>query len=200
MNRCLHCWRMAQDTLRLVQHRPIYTARILLFSSGGDNDKNSMIRVIGAKGKSLGIMHKQEAEQVAKKENLTLKHVANASESITNSVYKLVELKTPSTLATRAVTGAVKKQPQQQSEKELTMKSQIQDNDLNVKAKKLQQFLDRGYQVTIKIVKPRRVTISPRDTYERLVSKLDCEVILKGTPKVSGSFFRGIVTAKNTPK
>lgn len=194
MNQCLYCLRMvAQDTLSSISRRSVYSLQILLYSTGSHNDdKDSMIRLIGADGKIMGVMKKLEAEQVAKKEKLTLKQIAKASESITNSVYKLIELKTPSSLRN---TGPAKKQ--QQSEKELTMKSQIQDNDLNVKAKKLQQFLNRGYHVTIKIVKPRRVSILPRDTYERLISKLDCEVVLKGTPKASDSFFRGIVIAKN---
>ena len=215
MNRCLRCLRMvlAQDTTSLISRRVIYTSRIFLYSNNNsNNDNDSMIRLIGADGKPMGIMKKLEAEQVAKKEKFALKQIAKASETITNSVYKLIELKTPSTLKrysaggksaaaskTVAKSATTKQQrPSQQSEKELTMKSQIQDNDLNVKAKKLQQFLDRGFQVTIKIVKPRRVTILPRDTYERLVSKLDCEVVLKGTPKASDSFFRGIVSAKNS--
>lgn len=204
MNQCICCLRLAaQDTLSLISRRPIYTSRILLYSTNSNNnDKDSMIRLIGADGKTLGIMKKLEAEQVAKKEKLALKQIAKASETITNSVYKLIELKTPSTLKPNAAgksaasaTAAKSATTKQQSEKELTMKSQIQDNDLNVKAKKLQQFLDRGFQVTIKIVKPRRVTVLPRDTYERLVSKLDCEVVLKGTPKASDSFFRGIIAA-----
>lgn len=224
MNRCF-CGlrRMARDILRSsLQHhnKPVYTARFLSITSNfNNNDDGSegplMIRLIDINGKSLGLMSQLEAEKVAKTTKSTtgvgrvaLKHVVNASETITNAVYKLVELKTPSTLrnekragkSNTTAGGGKKQQQQHQAEKELTMKSQIQDNDLDVKARKLQQFIDKGFRVTLKIVKPRRVNVPPRDTYERLVSRLNCAVVLQGTPKASDSFFRGTVVAAPTPK
>ena len=196
MNRCIFCLHTlvratAQNTFQVNIFRRL-SVQSLLWS----NNNSNHIRLIDLQGKTLGLMSKTEAESIAKNEKLTLKQVAAKSATITNSVYKLIELKTPS----KSESGKQSGKPGKKSgnlEKELTMKSQIQDNDLNVKAKKLQQFLDRGSQVTIKITKPRRVTQLPMETYERLIAKLDCEVTLKGTPKSSESFLRAIIEKRN---
>jgi len=189
MNRCMFCLRsMVRSTVRTTY--PVNHFRRLSVQSALWSSDNNKIRLIDLQGKTLGLITKNEAESIAKKGNLTLKQVAVQSDTITNSVYKLIEMKAPST-PEKLIGKSGKKSGN--LEKELTMKSQIQDNDLNVKAKKLQQFLDRGSQVTIKITKPRRVQTPPMETYERLIAKLDCEVSLKGTPKSSEGFLRAII-------
>lgn len=190
--RCQLCYRMLRS-LAL----PLYqdTRRQLFIRSIALSSDDNMVRLIDLHGTTLGIMKKSEADKIAKTEGLLLTQVAEQSETITNTVYKLIKAKTPKSTPqhkSNKKTAAIAGEPS----KELTMKSQIQDNDLSVKAKKLQQFLDRGFQVTIKIVKPRRVTQLPSETYERLVAMLECEVTLKGTPKSSTAFFRGTVVKR----
>lgn len=191
--RCQLCLRVVRSLVR-----PLYqdTRRQLFIRSIALSSDDNMVRLIDMHGKALGIMKKSEANNIAKTQGLLLKQVAEQSKTITNSVYKLIKQAENPTKSTRQ---SNKKSPAPAGEpsKELTMKSQIQDNDLSVKAKKLQQFLDRGYQVTIKITKPRRVTQLPSDTYERLVAMLECEVTLKGTPKSSETFFRGTVVKRS---
>ena len=149
----------------------------------GNNDDN-MVRLIDETGTSLGLMSKEDAENIAKDKQRSLLQVASAGAKRENNVFKLIE-------GNLNIQKAVKKRIKS---KELTMKSQIEEQDLTIKAKKLQQFLDSDYQVTLKISKPTRSKVLPRKAYENLISKLNCRVRLPGAPKESEHYFRCVVT------
>ncbi|XP_057315089.1 translation initiation factor IF-3-like [Hydractinia symbiolongicarpus] len=146
---------------------------------------DTFVRLIDENGQNLGVVSKMEAKNIAKSKQLELKEVSKANQKTENSVFKIVNK------ISQQKTSPVESRTMKS--KELTMKSQIEDQDLNVKAKKLQTFLDKGYKVTLKISKPRQSHVTPRQAYEKLIVKLNCEVKLAGTPKESEKFFRCVV-------
>ena len=171
------CFCYHGNQLRIVLHME----KIQKFSLLAYVQSNKLIRIIDESGKNLGLMSKLEAQNIAKLKSLKLTEVAKSNEKIENSVFKLDK----PMIATRkhTITKKIKA-------KELTMKSVIQDADLNVKAKKLQEFLDSGLQVTLIISKPKRGINRPEETYQNLILKLNCSVKMLGTAKKSEFYFR----------
>lgn len=159
---------------------------------------SDLVRVIDESGTNLGLMTKAEAEQLAEQKQFLLTEIVKAAATTNsknpNSVFKFVpsnpETANHSKKYGHNTVNNNDSKKQSPTKKELTMKSQIDENDLNVKSKKLQQFLDKGYHVTIKISKPKRATRFPRETYELLVSRLQGEVKMAGGAKESDRFFR----------
>ena len=143
----------------------------------------STIRLIDELGKST-LVSKKEAEKVAHDRKMDLKQVGFTSDKLTHAVYKLVSAEPQVVLQSPLLSGV--------KTKELTLTCLIEDHDLKVKSKKLQEFLNKGYQVSVTVSKPLKTTLLPKVVFDRLISFLDCSVEISST-KANENMFKTTV-------
>jgi translation initiation factor IF-3 len=81
------------------------------------------------------------------------------------------------------------KKKQQGEVREITMGPRISDHDLDVKLKKVKEFLDEGNKVRIKIMFKGRELSHPEwgeELYNKIVSKLEDVAVVEVPPKMEG--------------
>jgi len=155
------------------------------------SDEKPLCRVIGENGENLGLMTYENAVKISKDENLELTQIALQNDKITNSVYKLINNFEEEKKIRQKKNNAQKlNQKSLIKSKELTLKSSIDKNDLQRKAGKLDEFLEHGYQVTIKISRPYRSQIIPKTVFDEMTLNLNNKFKLQSNPKESKSYFR----------
>nr|XP_047132669.1 translation initiation factor IF-3-like [Hydra vulgaris] len=145
------------------------------------------IRLIDETGKSTLVL-KNEAEKIANERKMDLKQVGFVSEKLSHAVYKLVpdvpKSISPSTQTQHSFNNV--------KIKELTMTCLIEDHDLKVKSKKLQEFLDKGYHVTVTVAKPVKANLLPKTIFDKLILFLNCSVECSST-KVNENMYKSTV-------
>ncbi|MBO7132386.1 translation initiation factor IF-3 [Candidatus Saccharibacteria bacterium] len=108
------------------------------------------VRVIGSNGEQLGIMSSREAQLLANEQGVDLVEIAaNANPPVVKTIdwgkYQYQKMKEDAKNR--------KKAREKQSElKQMKIGLKISDNDLNIKVRKMREFLDDGDRVKIMIV------------------------------------------------
>ena len=108
------------------------------------------VRVIGSGGEQLGIMSSREAQLLANEQGVDLVEIAaNANPP----VVKIIDWGKYQYQKMKEEAKNRKKAREKQSElKQMKIGLKISDNDLNIKARKMREFLDDGDRVKIMII------------------------------------------------
>jgi len=108
------------------------------------------VRVIGPSGEQLGIMSSREAQLLAKEQGVDLVEIAaNANPP----VVKIIDWGKYQYQKMKEEAKNRKKAREKQSElKQMKIGLKISDNDLNIKVRKMREFLDDGDRVKIMII------------------------------------------------
>ncbi|MBQ6313513.1 translation initiation factor IF-3 [Candidatus Saccharibacteria bacterium] len=108
------------------------------------------VRVIGSSGEQLGIMSSREAQLLANEQGVDLVEIAaNANPP----VVKIIDWGKFQYQKMKEEAKNRKKAREKQSElKQMKIGLKISDNDLNIKVRKMREFLDDGDRVKIMIV------------------------------------------------
>jgi translation initiation factor IF-3 len=108
------------------------------------------VRVIGTNGEQLGIMSSKEAQVLAKEQGVDLVEIAaNANPP----VVKIIDWGKYQYQKMKEEAKNRKKAREKQSElKQMKIGLKISDNDLNIKVRKMREFLEDGDRVKILIV------------------------------------------------
>lgn len=142
------------------------------------------MRVIGPDGKHLGIMKVKDALKLAYDAGLDLVEVdPNANPPVCKILdygkFKYEEQKKQKEA----------KKKQQGEVREITMGPRISDHDLDVKLKKVREFLASGDKVRIKIMFKGREMAHPEwgdELYNKIVAKLEDVAVVEVPPKMEG--------------
>ena len=145
------------------------------------------MRVIGGSGEQLGIMSRRDAQMLAKEQGVDLVEIAaNANPPVVKIIdwgkYQYQKMKEDAKNR--------KKAREKQSElKQMKIGLKISDNDLNIKVRKMQGFLDDGDRVKVMIVfKGREMAHKEigKELLDKVVSLLGEGVVMEGTPQMNG--------------
>ncbi|MBR0479907.1 translation initiation factor IF-3 [Candidatus Saccharibacteria bacterium] len=145
------------------------------------------VRVIGSSGEQLGIMSSKEAQLLAKEQGVDLVEIAaNANPPVVKIIdwgkYRYQKMKEDAKNR--------KKAREKQSElKQMKIGLKISDNDLNIKVRKMREFLDDGDRVKIMIVfRGREIAHKEigNELLNKVVSMLGEDVVVEGKPQMSG--------------
>ena len=145
------------------------------------------MRVIGGSGEQLGIMSSRDAQMLAKEQGVDLVEIAaNANPPVVKIIdwgkYQYQKMKEDAKNR--------KKAREKQSElKQMKIGLKISDNDINIKVRKMQGFLDDGDRVKVMIVfKGREMAHKEigKELLDKVVSLLGEGVVMEGTPQMNG--------------
>ena len=145
------------------------------------------MRVIGGSGEQLGVMSSRDAQMLAKEQGVDLVEIAaNANPPVVKIIdwgkYQYQKMKEDAKNR--------KKAREKQSElKQMKIGLKISDNDLNIKVRKMQGFLDDGDRVKVMIVfKGREMAHKEigKELLDKVVSLLGEGVVMEGTPQMNG--------------
>ena len=143
--------------------------------------------MIGGSGEQLGIMSSREAQMLAKKQGVDLVEIAaNANPPVVKIIdwgkYQYQKMKEDAKNR--------KKAREKQSElKQMKIGLKISENDLNIKVRKMQGFLDDGDRVKVMIVfKGREMAHKEigKELLDKVVSLLGEDAVMEGTPQMNG--------------
>ncbi|XP_033360947.1 uncharacterized protein LOC117239479 isoform X2 [Bombus vosnesenskii] len=126
--------------------------------------------------KSISVISLEDAEKLAKRRNLGLIHVSNASKS-GRSVYEL-ENSSKIDKITSDVAETHKNEQKTKSVKLFTIKQNIKDYDLNVKINNINKTLKRNYKAKIFFSHPKGLQ---EEVIEEMKQKI--QGIISGTQK-----------------
>ena len=108
------------------------------------------VRVIGPSGEQLGIMSSRDAQLLARKQGVDLVEIAASANP---PVVKIIDWGKFQYQKMKEDARNRKKAREKQSElKQMKIGLKISDNDLNIKVRKIREFLDDGDRVKIMIV------------------------------------------------
>ena len=145
------------------------------------------MRVIGGSGEQLGIMSSRDAQMLAKEQGVDLVEIAaNANPPVVKIIdwgkYQYQKMKEDAKNR--------KKAREKQSElKQMKIGLKISDNDLNIKVRKMQGFLNDGDRVKVMIVfKGREMAHKEigKELLDKVVSLLGEGATMEGTPQMNG--------------
>ena len=145
------------------------------------------MRVIGGSGEQLGIMSSRDAQMLAKEQGVDLVEIAaNANPP----VVKIIDWGKYQYQKMKEEAKNRKKAREKQSElKQMKIGLKISDNDLNIKVRKMQGFLDDGDRVKVMIVfKGREMAHKEigKELLDKVVSLLGEGAVMEGTPQMNG--------------
>ena len=145
------------------------------------------MRVIGGSGEQLGIMSSRDAQMLAKEQGVDLVEIAaNANPP----VVKIIDWGKYQYQKMKEEAKNRKKAREKQSElKQMKIGLKISDNDLNIKVRKMQGFLDDGDRVKVMIVfKGREMAHKEigKELLNKVVSLLGEGAVMEGTPQMNG--------------
>ena len=145
------------------------------------------MRVIGASGEQLGIMSSKEAQILANQQGVDLVEIAaNANPPVVknNDWGKYQYQKMKEEAKNR------KKAREKQSElKQMKIGLKISDNDLNIKVRKMREFLDDGDRVKILIIFRGREMAHKEignELLNKVVELLGEGIVVEGKPQMNG--------------
>ena len=146
------------------------------------------VRVIGSNGEQLGIMSSRDAQLLAKEQGVDLVEIAaNANPPVVKVIdwgkYQYQKMKEEAKNR--------KKAREKQSElKQMKIGLKISDNDLNIKVRKMREFLDDGDRVKILIIfRGREMTHKEigSELLNRVIGLLGEDgIVVEGKPQMNG--------------
>ena len=145
------------------------------------------VRVIGSSGEQLGIMSSREAQLLANEQGVDLVEIAaNANPP----VVKIIDWGKYQYQKMKEEAKNRKKAREKQSElKQMKIGLKISDNDLNIKVRKMREFLDDGDRVKIMIIfRGREMTHKDMGTklLDKVTGLLGEDIIIEGKPQLNG--------------
>lgn len=143
------------------------------------------VRVIGTDGEQLGVMSSRDAQLKARDAGVDLVEIsANANPPVVKIIdwgkfqyQKMKEL------------SKAKKKSKPSELKQMRLGLKIGENDLNIKIRKIKEFLDEGHRVKIMIVFRGREMAHKElggELAERIVDLLGSDAVVDGKPQMSG--------------
>ena len=147
------------------------------------------MRVIGTNGEQLGIMSSRDAQLIAREQGVDLVEIAaNANPP----VVKIIDWGKYQYQKMKEEAKNRKKAREKQSElKTMKVGLKISDNDLNIKLRKIKQFLADGDRVKIVIVFRGR-EMAHKELGQAMVDRIttllsaDTEIVVEGKPQFAG--------------
>ncbi|MDI6851765.1 MAG: translation initiation factor IF-3 [bacterium] len=142
------------------------------------------VRVIGPDGSHLGIMKTKDALKLAYEYGLDLVEVSPNANPPVCKILDYGKLKYEEQKKQKEA-----KKRQQGEVREITMSPRISDHDLNVKLKKIREFLEDGSKVRVIIRFKGRELVHPEwgnEIYEKIVQQLEGEAEVEVPPKMEG--------------
>jgi translation initiation factor IF-3 len=135
---------------RLIQEKEITIKNTVSRTKLNGEIRYPEVRVIGTNGEQLGIMSSKEAQTLAKEQGVDLVEIAaNANPP----VVKIIDWGKYQYQKMKEEAKNRKKAREKQSElKQMKIGLKISDNDLNIKVRKMREFLEDGDRVKILIV------------------------------------------------
>ena len=135
---------------RLIQEKEITIKNTVSRTKLNGEIRYPEVRVIGTNGEQLGIMSSKEAQVLAKEQGVDLvENAANANPP----VVKIIDWGKYQYQKMKEEAKNRKKAREKQSElKQMKIGLKISDNDLNIKVRKMREFLEDGDRVKILIV------------------------------------------------
>lgn len=145
------------------------------------------VRVIGSSGEQLGLMSSREAQNIANEQGVDLVEIApNANPP----VVKVIDWGKFQYQRAKEQAKNRKKAREKQSElKTMKIGLKISDNDLNIKIRKINKFLDNGDRVKIMIVFRGREMAHKdlgREFLDKVVNTLGENIVVEGKPNFAG--------------
>lgn len=145
------------------------------------------MRVIGPSGEQLGIMSSKDAQLLAKEQGVDLVEIAaNANPP----VVKIIDWGKYQYQKMKEEAKNRKKAREKQSElKQMKIGLKISDNDLNIKIRKMREFLCGGDRVKIMIVfKGREMAHKElgQNLLDKIIELLGDDAIVEGKPQFNG--------------
>ena len=145
------------------------------------------VRVIGSSGEQLGIMSSKEAQILANEQGVDLVEIAaNANPP----VVKIIDWGKFQYQKMKEEAKNRKKAREKQSElKQMKIGLKISDNDLNIKVRKMREFLDDGDRVKIMIIfKGREMAHKEIGTelLKKVLSLLGDDIVEEGKSQFNG--------------
>ncbi|MDO5474934.1 MAG: translation initiation factor IF-3 [Candidatus Saccharibacteria bacterium] len=145
------------------------------------------VRVIGSSGEQLGIMSSREAQLLANEQGVDLVEIAaNANPP----VVKIIDWGKFQYQKMKEEAKNRKKAREKQSElKQMKIGLKISDNDLNIKVRKMREFLDDGDRVKIMIVFKGREMAHKEigsELLKKILGLLGDDIVEEGKSQFSG--------------
>ena len=145
------------------------------------------VRVIGPSGEQLGIMSSREAQFLANEQGVDLVEIAaNANPP----VVKIIDWGKYQYQKVKEEAKNRKKAREKQSElKQMKIGLKISDNDLNIKVRKMREFLDDGDRVKIMIIFRGREMAHKeigQDLLNRVLGLIGEDIIVEGKAQFNG--------------
>lgn len=143
------------------------------------------VRVIGPSGEQLGIMSSRDAQRQAHEYGVDLVEMAaNANPPVVKLIdwgkYQYQKMKEQ---------AKAKKKAKSSELKQMRLGLKIGDNDLNIKIRKIKEFLDAGHRVKIMLVFRGREMAHKEigvALMERIIALLGDEALVDGKSQMSG--------------
>jgi translation initiation factor IF-3 len=143
------------------------------------------VRVIGADGEQLGVMSSRDAQLVARDAGVDLVEISAGANP---PVVKVIDWGKYQYQKMKELSKAKKKsKPSELKQMRLGLK--IGTNDLNIKIRKIKEFLDEGHRVKIMIVFRGREMAHKElgnELAERIVELLGSDAVVDGKAQMSG--------------
>ncbi|MBO7560668.1 translation initiation factor IF-3 [Candidatus Saccharibacteria bacterium] len=145
------------------------------------------VRVIGTSGEQLGIMSSKEAQNLAREQGVDLVEIAaNANPP----VVKIIDWGKYQYQKMKEEAKNRKKAREKQSElKQMKIGLKISDNDLNIKVRKMREFLEDGDRVKILIVFRGREMAHKeigQELLDKVLALMEDIAIVEGKPQFNG--------------
>lgn len=145
------------------------------------------VRVIGSSGEQLGIMSSREAQNLAKEQGVDLVEIAaNANPP----VVKIIDWGKYQYQKMKEEAKNRKKAREKQSElKQMKIGLKISENDLNIKIRKMREFLDDGDRVKIMIIFRGREMAHKeigQELLDKVIGLLGEDIVVEGKPQMNG--------------
>ena len=143
------------------------------------------VRVIGSNGEQLGIMSSRDAQLLANQQGVDLVEIAaNANPPVVKIIdwgkYQYQKMKEQ---------AKAKKKAKSSELKQIRLGLKIGENDLNIKIRKINEFLEDGDRVKVMLVFRGREMAHKEvgvDLMNKIIEKLGDQVIVDGKSQMSG--------------
>ena len=147
------------------------------------------VRVIGSNGEQLGIMPSREAQKIAREQGVDLVEIAANADP---PVVKVIDWGKFQYQKMKEEAKNRKKAREKQSElKTMKIGLKISDNDLNIKVRKIREFIEDGDRVKIMIIFRGR-EMAHKELGQEMVDKItnriseETEIVIEGKPQFAG--------------